>query len=570
SGSEAPCVETKNPLDDTVHYADELVEIKKEPSDPTPTLEMSELTGDVSELTGDVSERTGDVSERTGDVSELTGDVSESTGDVSELKGNKQELFKNTSPAFPERMEDSPELLQSTPVPETFKHSGYSQELLQNTSKSGDIKQFRCAYPECGMKFSRKFNLNRHHKKCHLEIKQELLQNTPISGGRKILRCLNPECGKIFSSKFNLKRHLKRFHSELKEINQELFQNTTKSGRIKTFKQELSENTSADLPELVKDSQELFPNTLTPKKSELSGGKQKLFQNTGKSRRKGILKCANPKCEKKFSSKFNLKRHLKRFHPELKEIKQELFQNTTTSKKSSGDTQKLFQNTLNSGKIILRCANPECGKKFSSKFNLKRHQKRFHVSVDGFHPESERKSSSKFNLNKHQKGFPVCDEIMGSRQELTIKKSDKILCELCATPISQMSGYRKHMKSKHGMGLFTCDICKRQFVGKGALSEHISLVHVGVDPFLCEQPDCGKCFSNEFSLKRHQKRYHSLYDECSDTPFHCAALSCGKSFSTRFNLNRHQRNQHGIHDIDEYSEAVKKEEEPEITAADVE
>lgn len=64
---------------------------------------------------------------------------------------------------------------------------------------------------------------------------------------------------------------------------------------------------------------------------------------------------------------------------------------------------------------------------------------------------------------------------------------------------------RRHINSSHlKIKSYICDDCKKKFVSKQNLKEHI-LIHLGEKPFPCDEPGCGKKFRQGSQLAVHRK-----------------------------------------------------------------
>ena len=117
-----------------------------------------------------------------------------------------------------------------------------------------------------------------------------------------------------------------------------------------------------------------------------------------------------------------------------------------------------------------------CGKKYSTKGNLKAHTK--------VHYWSEAHNCQ------------VCQKAFKSAQELVVHN-------------------RKHTGEKP----FKCPVCGRGFSQKGNLSSHVKNVHIGHRNFRC--PVCQKCFKTKQQLDQHLVRHDDPKLEC---------VKCGRKF----------------------------------------
>ncbi|XP_014467492.1 PREDICTED: zinc finger and SCAN domain-containing protein 2-like [Dinoponera quadriceps] len=193
----------------------------------------------------------------------------------------------------------------------------------------------------------------------------------------------------------------------------------------------------------------------------------------------------------------------------------------------------------------------ECGKKFTTKQKMFRHQwihrKKTHsCEVCGvlFEKQSE---LDEHRLSAHLRDAPhtcsECGKSFVSRQGLWehgrthVGSPAHFQCDKCLKTFSSRQGYLIHNRTHTGERPYGCKYCWKSFRDGGTLRKH-ERIHTGERPHVC--PLCSRAFNQKVVLREHVRWVHAAgknETEASDPPYQCSL--CGALNQDRDELCAH-------------------------------
>ncbi|XP_055371564.1 uncharacterized protein LOC129605684 [Condylostylus longicornis] len=260
------------------------------------------------------------------------------------------------------------------------------------------------------------------------------------------------------------------------------------------------------------------------------------------------------KCDKDFSTKTNLMRHMQT-HDGIKPFQCNICGNGFTQNGSlkshmlihtgerphqcnvcgRGFTQAkslIFHMRRHTGEKPFSCSI--CGLSFRQKDGLKRHEQIKHANIP---PENHtcticnRTLHSRYSLQLHMR-----------KHNLNQSESRTLECSECDKKFQSRFSLSEHQRTHTGEKPFKCEGCDKEFSRKTSLLTHLK-THQEENHFKCEL--CSKEF---FSLKEYEIHATNHESSSSSKIFQCG--KCFKSFSIKRNLLQHLRNHNmGLTDL---------------------
>lgn len=230
--------------------------------------------------------------------------------------------------------------------------------------------------------------------------------------------------------------------------------------------------------------------------------KQQKFRSK-KDERKAFFQCNY--CEKYFTRKFDMQKHIFNKHPEQKHAIDR-------------------SNRSHNAEILNKCKLDEdsdygykcdmCGTKFSRSQSLLRHRK--------IHSEKQTSMCDLCGKKFH----------LVTRLKLHIEnvhmKLKKFNCNICDMKFKYKVNLLEHQNVHTNTRPFMCDVCGKSFKQSASLAVH-KIFHTDVFPFVCQY--CRKKFRRKSDLKVH------LWIHTGEKPHKC--LHCSRGFRLKHDLTRH-------------------------------
>ncbi|XP_011644290.1 zinc finger protein 420-like isoform X1 [Pogonomyrmex barbatus] len=216
--------------------------------------------------------------------------------------------------------------------------------------------------------------------------------------------------------------------------------------------------------------------------------------------------------------------------------------------------KKIMQNNIEQGVPNNKWgkhACSECGKKFTTKQKMFRHQwihrKKTHsCEVCGMQFEKQNELDE-HRLSAHPGDSPFtcteCGKSFVSRQGLWehgrthAGSPAHFQCDTCSKTFSSRQGYLIHNRTHTGERPYGCKFCWKAFRDGGTLRKH-ERIHTGERPHVC--PLCSRAFNQKVVLREHVRWVHAAgknETEASNPPYPCPL--CGALNQDRDELCAH-------------------------------
>ena len=217
-------------------------------------------------------------------------------------------------------------------------------------------------------------------------------------------------------------------------------------------------------------------------------------------------------CAMRFSSKYNLCRHMTEQHDAMQEdgLSDDDGNQENPHKCHKCDKSFKYQRNL---KLHVYSAHDKkepykcklCDEEFSSKGHLKRHLEEQHKVFDLENP-IQSKDPSEFVCNLCDKNFKR-KEHLATHMNTHQSKQDKYTCSDCGKQFTTTFNFNRHQITHTGnREKFSCDICQKTCSSKGNLGRHVEGVH-NRTAHKCDV--CDKEFYRQDTLKDHINHEHT-------------------------------------------------------------
>nr|CAD7445576.1 unnamed protein product [Timema bartmani] len=241
----------------------------------------------------------------------------------------------------------------------------------------------------------------------------------------------------------------------------------------------------------------------------------------------GIRPYRCPKCDKRFTTIYNLNAHIK-LHRRPAEMAcpvdkcKERFQTKRN--------MEVHMKTHDVQHAPYKCMYQDCGKYYYSANALNSHY-RIHQ-----HKEEELRCQ----WGTCNKLFDQPCRLKAHMRSHTGDKPYSCLFEGCGGAFSTASKLKRHQMRHYNLRKFRCTFegCSKMFLRSEHLREHMH-THLGQRSFQCPVENCGVRFSARSTLYVHHKKHLNKGSLSEKVDYHCPIEQCSKSYSSKSTLRQH-------------------------------
>ena len=247
------------------------------------------------------------------------------------------------------------------------------------------------------------------------------------------------------------------------------------------------------------------------------------------------VKCPSEGCDKTFTDRKELNKHVRNFHNDNCPFCGEEFGRFGRSGKDSSKLvthleiyhinekeSPLYMQLMAKHQKTYVCQ--DCGKFFHNKQFFNNHMREVHPnslsSTERCHicGKSYKKGTLKVHLQRHEKCDSLCIECGKTLPnkislETHIRnnhRKEPVRCPECPTPrfFPTKSELAKHVRKIHlALKLYPCDMCDKHFANNQRLVQHKTAIHYKLKPFLCEF--CNFECARKCNLNLHRRKSHN-------------------------------------------------------------
>ena len=206
----------------------------------------------------------------------------------------------------------------------------------------------------------------------------------------------------------------------------------------------------------------------------------------------------------------------------------------------------------------------QCGKSFTRKGDMTRHKARVHMNERNHACDiCEKRFGSKGDMTRHKAmvhmnvknhACDICGKRFGSKAHMTRHKKEihfkdpsKNKCQQCGMSFAGSDHLKRHQMLVHmNERNYACDICEERFGEIAHMTRHKEQVHMNERNHACDI--CGKRFGTKETMTRHRESGKPCRPQATDmelrNPLKNKCKQCGKTFTRNTYLKRHQKSVH--------------------------